>query len=143
MSNAVKRNYIIVVLCFTCCASFIVCQQGNVHALMINTADVKEIAIYGWGSYYGKDLPPDPLVFNVTNPTTISDMIASIEFSVERNCATLGSSSNAFLYIKYNDGSIEIYDVFGMWSHMSKAGMRGSCYYISEQGRTLFESNTQ
>ena len=70
-------------------------------------------------------------------------MIASIEFSVERNCATLGSSSNVFLYIKYNDGAIEIYDVFGMWSHMSKAGMRGSCYYIAQQGRTLFESNAQ
>jgi hypothetical protein len=110
---------------------------------MINAADIKEIAVYGWDSYYGKDPPPDQLVFNITNPTTISDMIASIEFSVERSCATLGSSSNAFLYIKYNDGSIEMYDVFGMWSHMSKAGMRGSCYYISQQGRTLFETNAQ
>ena len=143
MFTAVNRNYIILVLCFTCCASFIVCQSGNVHGLMINANDVNEIAIYGRTSYFGKDLQPNQLVFNVSNPTTISDMIASIEFLVERNCATLGSSSNAFIYIKYNDGSIEIYDVFGMWSHVSKAGMRGSCYYITQQGRTLFESNAQ
>ena len=143
MFTTVNRNYIILMLCFTFCFSFIMCQSGNAYGLMIHATDVMEIAIYGRTSFFGKDLQPNQLVFNVSNPTTISDMIASIEFLVERNCATLGSSSNAFIYIKYNDGSIEIYDVFGMWSHVSKAGMRGSCYYITQQGRTLFESNAQ
>ena len=143
MGTAVKKICTILLLFFTFCFSLLVSQRGYVYALMINAQDIKEIAIYGQSSDYGWNLHPDKLVFNVTNPTTIGNMIASIEFSVERNCATLGSSSNAFLYIKYNDGSIEIYDVFGMWSHMSKAGMRGSCYYISQQGRSLFESNAQ
>ncbi len=138
-----KKNYILLMLFFAFCFSFFMSQSRYVYALMIKTSDVKEIAIYGRDSYYGKNLQSDQLVFNITSPTTIGDMIASIEFSVERYCATLGSSSNAFLYIKYNDGSIEIYDVFGLWSHISKAGMRGSCYYISQEGRTLFESNAQ
>ena len=139
----VKKSVVIRTLPFVLFLGFLFFQSGNVYGLIINSSDVKEIAIYGLTSYLGTDLQPNQLVFNVTSPTTISDMIASIEFSIERDCATLVSSSNVFLYIKFNDGSIEIYDVFGMWSHMSKAGMRGSCYYIPQQGRTLFEYNAQ
>jgi len=143
MCNAVKRNYRMLVVYFVFCFSFIMCQSGNVYGLVINATDIKEIAVYGWESYYGKDLTPDQLMFNVTNPVVIEEMLLSIEFSTERDCSKLGAITDAHLYIKFTDNSIEAYDLFGSWSHLSKVGMRGSCYYISEQGQTLFQTNAQ
>jgi len=143
MFPKVIKNYSILVSFFTLCFSFLMCQSGNAYGLMINAQDIKEIAIYGQSSGYGWNLHPDKLVFNVTDPSVISSMISSIEFSTERVCSALGSASSAFVYIKFNDNSIEVYDLVGLWSHISKLGMRGSCYYISEQGQTLFETNAQ
>lgn len=141
----IKRNrgFVIWVLLVVLYGGFSLCQGMDAYAFAIDAKNVKEIAIYGQASDLGKGLEPDQLVFNVTDPATISDMIASIEFSEELDCSGLGSLANAYVYIKYNDSSIEIYDVLGLYSHVSKVGMRGSCYYIAEQGRSLFENNTQ
>jgi len=142
MHLARKRYPILVVysLLFIC---FSLCFSTNSDALMINATNIKEIAIYGSSSGFGKSLYPATLVFNVTNSSTISSMISSIEFSTERDCSTLGAASNAYVYIKYSDNTIELYELFGMYSHISKVGVRGSCYYISASGQTSFESNTQ
>lgn len=110
---------------------------------MIDATKIKEISIYGQSSGYGQSLYPGSLVFNVTNTSTISSMISSIEFSTERDCSAMGATSNARMYIKFADTTIEIYDLFGLYSHISKLGLWGSCYYISEQGQSLFETNTQ
>jgi len=110
---------------------------------MFIASNIKEIAIYGGSSNYGKSLYPGSLVFNVTSSTTISNIVSSIEFSTERDCSAMGAICNARVYIKYNDNTIEIYDLFGSNSHISKLGIQGSCYHISASGQSLFESNTQ
>jgi hypothetical protein len=53
------------------------------------------------------------------------------------------SLTDAYVYIKFKDGSIEVYDLFGLWSHISKVGLQGSCYFVSVSGQTLFENNAQ
>jgi len=104
---------------------------------MIDATKIKEIAIYGHAAGFGTSLYPGSIVFNVTSSATISSMISSIEFSTERDCSTLGAASNARMYIKYTDNTIEIYDLFGTYSHISKLRTRGSCYYISASGQTF------
>jgi len=143
MFPKVNKNYSILVLFFTLCFSFLMCQSGNVYSLMIDAQNVQAIAIYGESSDFGEGLSPNQLIFNVTNPIVVEEMILSIEFSTERDCLNIGARTDAHVYIKFNDDSIEVYDLFGSWSHLSKVGMRGSCYYISEQGRILFETNVQ
>lgn len=138
-----NRGFVIWSLLFVLYGVFSLYCGSNAYGFTIDAKNVKEIALYGQASDFGKGLEPDQLVFNVKDLATISDMIASIEFSEELDCSGLGSLANAYVYIKYNDSSIEIYDFFGLYSHVSKVGMRGSCYYIAEQGRSLFENNTQ
>lgn len=138
-----NRGFVIWGLLFVLYGVFSLYCGSNAYGFNIDAKNVKEIALYGQASDFGKGLEPDQLVFNVKDLATISDMIASIEFSEELDCSGLGSLANAYVYIKYNDSSIEIYDFFGLYSHVSKVGMRGSCYYIAEQGRSLFENNTQ
>lgn len=138
-----NRGFVIWGLLFVLYGVFSLYCGSNAYGFTIDAKNVKEIALYGQASDFGKGLEPDQLVFNVKDLATISDMIASIEFSEELDCSGLGSLANAYVYIKYNDSSIEIYDFFGLYSHVSKVGMRGSCYYIAEQGRSLFENNTQ
>ena len=138
-----NRGFVIWGVLIVLYAGFSLCHGRDAYAFTIDAKNVKEIALYGQASDFGKGLEPDQLVFNVTDPATISDMIAAIQFSEELDCSGLGSHANAYVYIKYNDSSIEIYDFFGLYSHVSKLGMRGSCYYITEQGRSLFENNTQ
>ena len=143
MMTPSKKKYSILVVGSLFCFCFSLFPSINSYALMIDATKIKEISIYGHSSGYGESLYPGSLVFNVTSTSTISSMISSIEFSTERDCTTLGAASNARMYIKYTDNTIEIYDLFGMYSHISKLRTRGSCYYISASGQTLFESNTQ
>ncbi len=138
-----NRGFVIWVLLVVIYGGCSLCLGSDAYGFTIDAKNVKEIALYGQASDFGKGLESDQLLFNVTDPATISDMIASIQFSDELDCSGLGSLANAYVYIKYNDSSIEIYDVLGLYSHVSKVGMRGSCYYIAEQGRSLFENNTQ
>ena len=143
MSIGLNGGYVTRVLFFVFSFSTSLYWCENVHGLMIESSNVQGIAIYGQSSNFGEGLKPNQLIFNVTNSSTISSMISSIEFSEERDCSTLGARTNAYVYIKFNDNSIEVYDLFGMYSHLSKVGLRGSCHYVSEQGQSLFENNAQ
>ena len=143
MSIRLNRGYVTRGLFFISCLIFSLYHGRDANGLMIDPKNVQEIAIYGQASGFGEGLKPNQLIFNVTDSSTVSSMIASIEFSEERNCSTLGARTNAYVYIKFNDNSIEVYDLFGMYSHLSKVGLRGSCHYVSEQGQSLFENNAQ
>ena len=116
---------------------------GEASCLSINSQDVQAIAIYGGTSGFGIGLQPNQIVFNVTDPSLIASLISSIEFSVERDCSSLGSETDAYVYIKFKNGCTEVYETFGLWSHFSKMGFWGSCYFVSEAGQALFENNAQ
>ena len=117
--------------------------SNNAYCLMIESQNVQAMAIYGETSGFGIGLQPNQIVFNVTDPSLIASLISSIEFSVERDCLGMGSLTDAYVYIKFKDGSMEVYDLFGLWSHISKVGLWASCYFVSEEGQTLFENNAQ
>lgn len=67
--------------------------------LTINPQNVQAMAIYGEASGFGVGLQTNQIVFNVTDSSLISTMISAIEFSVERDCSSLGSKTNAYVYI--------------------------------------------
>lgn len=138
-----SRAHLISRLCFVLFLGLFLCQSGSVHGFTIDPQNIQAIAIYGKVSGFGKGLQPNQIAFKVADPSVIGSMISSIEFSVERDCSTLGARTNAYIYIKFSDNSVEVYDLFNMWSHISKMGLRGSCYFVSEEGQTLFQTNAQ
>jgi hypothetical protein len=122
----------------------VVSSSHNAPAGMnIPPQKVQSMAIYGEGKKFGEDLVLSQIVFNISDPTLITELLSSIEFSTERNCSTRGSGTDAYVYVKYVNGCIEVYELFSSWSHFCKAGFAGSCYFVSESGQAAFESHAQ
>ena len=143
MSSVISKIYVTRSVYLIFSISVILCQAENIHGFTIDPLNVKAIAIYGKASGFGKDVQPDSLLFTVTDSSLISSLISSIESAVDRDCSGLGAQLNAWVFIKYNDDTIEVWELFDMWSHISKVGLWGTCYYVSQEGRTLFADNVQ
>jgi hypothetical protein len=118
-------------------------STGKAIAMNISPTNVQAIAVYGESSNFGIGLTPAQLQYNITTPADISTLLSPIEFSTVRDCSAMGSRTNAYVYIKYKDGATETYDLFGTWSHISKAGLRGICLFVSQAGQVLFENYAQ
>jgi len=114
------------------------CVGFPARALEIVPQNVNRLAVYGVGSDFGRSLAPNQLVFNVTGAFEIATTFSSIEFSVRRDCSDFGARTNAWVYVEFQDGSVEVYELFGMWTHFSRVGQRGSCYYVGLPGQELF-----
>lgn len=143
MSQRSTRGYGIRSIYAVLCSMVLLCHSTNVNGFTLNASNVQEMAIYNATSTLERYLEPSKVVFNVTGSSVISNLISSIEFSVERDCSDVGSLAAGIIYLKFKDNNIEVYELFSEWSHISKMGQRGSCYSITEQGRTLFKSNAQ
>ena len=115
-------------------------SQG-ITGLTINPQQVQALAIYGEASNFGEELPLNQINFNITDPALIASLINSIEFTTERDCSQHGSVTQAYVYVKYVNGCIEVYELLALWSHFCKAGFWGSCYFVSESGQLLFEAH--
>ena len=113
------------------------------YALSINPQNVQALAIYGGQSNFGTGLQPNAVSFTITDPVLINDLLSGINFSEELYCETMLARKNATVYLKFKDGSVEFYDLFGSWSHFSKDSFRASCYFISETAQVLFEANAK
>jgi hypothetical protein len=111
--------------------------------LSIDPQQVQAIAIYGEVSNFGTDLPLNQLNFSITDPSLIASLIASIEFTTERDCSEHGSVTQAYVYVKYVNGCVEVYELFALWSHFCKVGFWGSCYFVTESGQLSFEAHAQ
>jgi hypothetical protein len=137
-----KRNFLVgAVLCVTLHLSL--AGANNASAQTIKSSDVQAIAIYksvaeGYGS-----LAPGSVNFNVTQPTLIDSLISAIDFSVPRDASDLLSLPNAYVYVKFKDNSVGVYELFDVWAHMCKRRNPGRSYYISQNGRKLFEAHAQ
>ena len=87
---------------------------------------------------------PDNLVnYNVTDSVLIADIISGIEADTLRDCSRLKARNNAYLYIKFKDGTRRVYHLFLHWSHFSAAGQRGTCYYVNSSSQELFRVHAQ
>jgi len=143
MSQSVNARYAIRSLSAVLFSVVLLCYSTTVNGFTLNASNVQEMAIYKVTPTIERYLEPSKIVFNVTATSVISNLISSLEFSVERDCSDVGSLAVGIIYLKFKDTNIELYELLGEWSHISKIGLRGSCYSITEQGRTLFESNAQ
>jgi hypothetical protein len=75
------------------------------HAEVPDPNDVAAIAIYR-ATVDTRDDWPDSLVnYNVTDANLIAEMLSGIEADVERDCSDLKTKNNAYLYIKFKDGT--------------------------------------
>lgn len=142
MDKRPKRGDAVRVFCAALFASLLFLAD-DASCLSINSQDVQAMAIYGRTSGFGIGLQPNQIVFNLTDPSLIANLISSIEFSLERDCSSLASRTDAYVYIKFKNGCIEVYELLGLWSHFCKLGFWGCCYFVSEGGQTLFENNAQ
>lgn len=143
MSQSIKARYVIRSLYAVLFSVVLLSYSTVVNGFTLNASNIQEMAIYKMTPGTAHYFEPSKIVFNVTSSSVISNLISSIDFSVERDCSEVGSLPAAFVYLKFKDSNIDLYELFSGWSHISKTGLRGNCYYISEQGRTLFQSNAQ
>jgi hypothetical protein len=140
MKPNIKKNHLIITL-----LAFIILlgyPNKQATALILIPQNIQAMAVYGPNSNYGIGLASN-INFNITDPVVISNLISSIEFSVERDCSTIAGISGAYVYIKFKNGVIDVYDLLDVFSHFSKVGINGSCYFISETGQAWFEGYAQ
>lgn len=111
--------------------------------MYINPDRVQEIAIYQAPFSAPVDTPPSQIDFNLAEPSVIEEAIASIDFSVERTCSDLSSLIDGVVYIRFDDDSVEVYELLALWSHFSKFGTRGSCFWVADRGQELLRAHAQ
>ena len=143
MGKKLCRGYLRWVSYVALMTSLLLFLSDNVDCLMIDPQNVQAIAIYKLPSNLVIDIQPNEIVFNVNDSHTINSLITSISFSLERDCSEMGALADAVVFFKFTDNTIAAYTLFGAWSHFSKGGLRGSCYFVSEEGRILFRNNAQ
>jgi hypothetical protein len=110
------------------------------RAFELSPANVQRLAIYAASSTRPRILEPNAIVFDVTQPATIASLLSAIDFATPRDCSDLGALEDAILYVQFNDGSIEVYQLLGAYEHIAKVGFSRGCYAIDETGRALFRS---
>lgn len=143
MYERLSRRYFHRVLYVTLLTSLLLSLSKDTSCLMISSQNIQAMAIYRMTSNLVVDQQPSQIVFNVTDSSLINSLVSSIDFTIERDCSKMGALAEAIVYFKFNDGSIEVYALFGKWSHISKVGLSGSCYVVSSTGRMLFQNNAE
>ena len=118
-------------------------RKHTAYSLVINPENIQAAAIYGSESNYGIGLQGNQINFNITSQEMINALVLSVDFADALDCSDLGSAIDAYLYLKFKDNSIEVYNLFDGWSHLCKVGFYGECFFISEPGQPLFEAHVQ
>jgi len=101
------------------------------------------MAIYEATADTSDELPPDQVNFDITDPALIGPLITSIDFSEDLDCSRIKAKNNAYVYIKFQDNSVEVYHILMLWSHFCEKDLRDICFYISESGQELFQQYAQ
>ena len=143
MSGKFTKRYLSRIVYAVLLIGLLLFLNNEASCLMISPQNVQAIAIYRIASYLALNPQPNQIVFNVTDSSLINSLVSSIDFSIERDCSEMGALAEEIVCFKFNDGSIQVYALFGKWSHFSKVGFWGSCYFVSATGRTLYQNNAQ
>lgn len=117
--------------------------EHPVIAQSISSQNVLAIAVYPRTPAAPDVLTPQQIIFNVTNPLLIDSLLEAIDFTTPRDGSDLLSLPNALVYIKFQDGSVGLFEVFDLWRHLCRRGFPGRCYSISAQGQRLLELYAQ
>lgn len=121
----------------------LLCLADLASAQVPNPADITSMALYK-ASVGVTDSIPDNLVnYNITAPAMISAMITGIESDTLRQCERYEAKNNAYLYVKFLNGSRKVYHIYLNWMHFSKKGDRANCFYINPLTQVLFRQNAQ
>jgi len=116
---------------------------GNLFAQTIEPSNIQAMAIYKISSEANEVLSPNQINFNIISSLVIESLISSIDFSTPRDGSDLLSLPNAFVYIRFKDNSISVFELFDVWEHCCKHGHPGRCYRVSQDGSKLFEAYAQ
>ncbi|MDX9905326.1 MAG: hypothetical protein RBS55_01935 [Bacteroidales bacterium] len=104
---------------------------------------VEKLAIYKAVVGASDELPDDSVNYNINNPVTIDSMFSQIDVNVLRDCSKLEADCNGYVYVKFYDGTRQVYHLFATWTHLSMKGSRNICYFVYPAARELFKNNAQ
>lgn len=104
---------------------------------------IQAMAIYEATVDTHDDWPDNLVNYDVTDPILIAEMFSGIEADTLRDCSDLEADNNAYLYVKFDNGTRQVYHLFFRWSHFSAKGDRGNCFYVAAFSRYLFEQYAQ
>jgi hypothetical protein len=131
-----KLNILIFCFIFLCLINIQSADAGDIP----DPTGVEKIAIYS-AMVYSSDIPDDEVNYNITDPSVISNLFQGIE-NKRRDCSKLESNYLAYLYVKYNSGSSEVFSISGYYVYFQKISSN-VCYWISPEARIIIKSNIQ
>jgi len=137
-----KSNFILLLISVIA-IHFFLGDKGNFAAQTIESSNVKEMAVYKLNSDENQILSPDNINFNIKLPSMVDSLISSIDFSAPLDGSDLLTLINAYVYIKFVDNSVSVFELSDVWRHICKWGHPGRCYRISQNGANLFEAYAQ
>lgn len=112
----------------------------NASELSIDTIDA--LAIYDANLNTSDNLPENEVIYNVIEFNIINSIIEGID-PTERDCAGMQAKNTTYLYIKFKDGTREVYHLFLLDSHLAIKNQRHTCFFIEKSARSLIISNKQ
>lgn len=137
-----KSNFILMLISVIT-INFFSGGKGNLAAQTIKSSNVKEIAVYKLNSDENQVLLPANINFNIKLPSVVDSLISSIDFSTPLDGSDLLTLTNAYVYIKFIDNSVCVFELSDLWRHIYKRGHPGRCYHISQNVAKLFEAHAQ
>lgn len=123
--------------------TFLLMADSPLQAEVPNPATIQAMAIYKATVDTDDDWPDNQVNYNVTDPVVIANMIWGIEADTLRDCSDLQTDNNAYLYIKFTNGTRRVYHLFFRWTHFSAKGDRENCYYVAPSSQALFKAYAQ
>lgn len=115
----------------------------TVQAQVPNPADIMHMAVYKASVGITDSIPDNLVNYNINSPAIINGMMTGIESDTLRECNSYDAKNNAYLYVKFQNGSRKVYHVFMNWMHFANKSDRESCFYITPSSQALFKSNAQ
>ncbi|MCK4235947.1 MAG: hypothetical protein KAX38_02435 [Candidatus Krumholzibacteria bacterium] len=106
-------------------------------------ADVMEMAIYRASVNTSYEWPEGMVNFDITDPDTINALLTGIESDTLRNCKLIKADNDAYIYIKFQDGTVSVYHLFFLWSHFAAMQDREHCYYVYSENRERYRRYAQ
>ena len=99
------------------------------------------MAVYDAKLLANANKPDNTVNYNIVGGS-ISTIIGGIDADVVRDCSDMQTINTAYLYVKYMDGTRDVYRIFLKWSHIA-LDSRETCYKINTSSQALIEAAMQ
>jgi hypothetical protein len=109
------------------------------HALRPD--DIEALAVYEAGPSTSDDMPTARLDFDVTDRALIGQILDGIDLATPLDGSDQEADNTTYLYARFQDGRIGVYDVFSADSRLAARGARETCFSVSPAARKLLEEH--